>query len=260
MLLPISAGAIDGKHITIECPANTGSTNFSYKHTFSKVLMAVADAQYKFTYVSVGSSGSESDGGIFAKSDLIRCLESSSLGLPSATPFSDGTMLPYVIVGDEAFPLRTYLMRPYPRRRADEHRQKVFNMRLSRARRVVENAFGIMCSRWRILRRPFKASEPNVNRYVLACVALHNFLMTENEGRVSYCPPCYTDYETSDGRIVCGGWRESGDTVPSLSNIGRMTTNTYSLCASSVRESLCNYFVGAGKLPWQDEAVQRGQF
>ncbi|XP_064474037.1 uncharacterized protein LOC135388411 [Ornithodoros turicata] len=159
---PDCIGAIDGKHVTIECLRKTGRSNFNCKRTFSKVLMAIADAEYKFLYVSMGSPRSESDGGIFAKSDIIRRLETSTLGLPSVAPLSDGTMLPYMFVGDEAFPLRTYLMRPYPKRRADQHPEKVFNLRLSRARRVVENSFGILCSRWRILRRPFKASERNV--------------------------------------------------------------------------------------------------
>ena len=54
----------------------------------------------------------------------------------------DPTQIPYVFVGDEAFPLKAYLMRPYPGRSLDSQAKRVFNYRLSRARRVVENAFG----------------------------------------------------------------------------------------------------------------------
>lgn len=52
------------------------------------------------------------------------------------------TMAPYVFVGDEAFPLKPYLLRPYPGRAVDSQQKRIYNYRLSRARRVVENAFG----------------------------------------------------------------------------------------------------------------------
>ncbi|CAN7994979.1 unnamed protein product, partial [Ixodes pacificus] len=61
-------------------------------------------------------------------------------------------------------------------RKAEVHEQRIFNYRLSRARRVAENAFGILAQKWRVLRRPFRANDLNINMIIAACVVLHNFM------------------------------------------------------------------------------------
>ena len=85
----------------------------------------------------------------------------------------DGKM-PYVIVGDEAFPLKRYMMRPYPGRGLSES-ERIFNYRLSRARRCSENAFGILSSRWRIFHRTMDQAPETVDELIKATVVLHNF-------------------------------------------------------------------------------------
>ena len=52
--MPHVIRAIDGKHVTIECPKNTGSIYHNYKGFFSQVLLTICDAKYKFTFIDVG--------------------------------------------------------------------------------------------------------------------------------------------------------------------------------------------------------------
>lgn len=72
-------------------------------------------------------------------------LVAGRVNLPPPAPLPNdesGEAIPYMFVGDEAFPLRPYLMRPFPGRSLDNDSRRIYNYRLSRARRVVENAFG----------------------------------------------------------------------------------------------------------------------
>lgn len=140
-------GALDGKHIAIRCPPNGGSHYYNYKGFHSIVLMALVDADYKFLYVDVGATGCSSDGGIFSATALREALEHNTLRMPTPEPLPGGeTPIPYYIIGDDAFPLKQWLMKPFPQRNMTRP-QRIYNYRLSRARRVVENAFGIMSSR-----------------------------------------------------------------------------------------------------------------
>nr|CAH7727264.1 unnamed protein product [Callosobruchus chinensis] len=148
---PHCIGALDGKHVQISCAAGAGSLYYNYKGTYSIVLMALVDANYKFTLVDVGAYGRSSDGGTFEQSEMGKKFESNKYSIPRDTEIPPAMeQFPYVIVADEAFPLKTYLMRPG----SDE--EKIYNYRRSRARRVVENAFGILAGRWRIFLKPIE--------------------------------------------------------------------------------------------------------
>lgn len=108
--------------------------------------------------------------------------------------------------------------------REDRHRRRIFNYRLSRGRRVVENAFGILAQKWRILRRPFRANAENTNRIVSACVTLHNFLLKESQ--VSYCPPGTADSEDWEGKETAGSWRTEPTPAAGLVNLPGMGCRT----------------------------------
>ena len=146
---PHCIGAIDGKHVRIRNPYFAGSVYYNYKKYFSMVLLALVDANYKFTFIDVGAVGAESDAGIFAQSRLSHLFNNAEANLPLPEPLPgdpNGRDVGYFMVGDDAFALKHWMMKPYPSRGLTIP-QRIFNYRLSRARRVVENAFGILASR-----------------------------------------------------------------------------------------------------------------
>ena len=145
-------GAIDEKHVAIECPKNSGSLYYNYKGFSSIILMAVCDARYYFMLVNVGDFGSNNDSGILAKSSMGKRFEEQKINVPntkSLLGYAEDN-LPFFLVGDEIFPLKTWLMHPYPGNLSLG--QKIFNYCLSRAQRTIENSFGILAARWRIFR------------------------------------------------------------------------------------------------------------
>lgn len=138
--LPYCLGALDGKHIRVEKIPDTGSSNFNYKSFHSIVLMACSDADGLFTSIETGYAGRNSDGGIFRASAIKHWVENNRLNIPPPCILpTDDNLFPYYFVGDEAFSLLRYLMRPYPQRTLNNVR-RVFNYRLSRARKTVECA------------------------------------------------------------------------------------------------------------------------
>ncbi|KAL3214897.1 hypothetical protein MRX96_006988 [Rhipicephalus microplus] len=103
-----------------------------------------------------------------------------------------------------------------PAQRAEYLQRFTFNYRLSHARRLIENAFGIMSRRWRILCRAFMASENTTENVIQACVVLHNFMLQESpHARLTYNPPGYVDHEDWQGSCMEGAWRD-GDDDPSI--------------------------------------------
>ena len=185
---PNCIGALDGKHVTIVAPPNSHSLFYNYKGTFSINLMALVDANYKFIFIDVGNYGSNADGGVFTRSEFGRCFYNKDLDIPPPKALPNAPLaglIPHCIVADEAFPLRSDIMRPYPRKTKKRDRlpvdKAIFNYRLTLARRVVENAFGILAQRFRLFNRRIQLDEKNVIIVVKACCVLHNWLRGKSE-------------------------------------------------------------------------------
>ena len=193
---PNYIGLLDGKHIIITSPANSGSLYHNYKGTFSINLMAFVDANYHFIFVDIGNYGSNADG----------TGAMQMVPLPNATELGN---LPHVIVADEAFPLKLNIMQPYPRARNGvrlSHEKQIYNYRLSHARRLVENAFGILAQRWCCFNRRLQLKTETVVKIVQATCLLHNYLREPTDAMITATyarlNPDRLDYLGPDGAIV----------------------------------------------------------
>ena len=249
---PHCFAAADGKHVAIAKPPNSGSTYYNYKGFFSIVLLALVDHDYKFLAVDVGCQGRISDGGVFKNSALYTAFKNNELNLPEPRPLSNtpdqfSPKIPFVFVADDAFALTEFCLKPFNIRNLTEL-QRIFNYRLSRKRRVSENAFGIWGNRFRLFSVRNNLDPETTTQCVLASLVLHNML--REKSKEFYTPPGYADEDGPDGEFIEGRWRDEqrssllADLQPGKSNHG-------SVCAENVRNVLAEYFYGPGQVPWQ---------
>ncbi|XP_072388169.1 uncharacterized protein rasp isoform X5 [Diabrotica undecimpunctata] len=228
---PNCIGAIDGKHIRLFQPAQSASLYYNYKHFFSLLLLALCDANYCFTWVDIGAYGKNSDSGVFQESTLYRMLMEKTLNIPEPTAITGGSIVPYVIVGDEAFALMENLMKPFGGKLLT-YEKKIFNYRLTLARRYIECTFGIMCNKWRILHRPLDVNINFAEDIVKAICVLHNYVRQR------------------DGST----FEETLYTAP-LTNLQQSSTRRTGRVTENVRNKFMHYFVNEGKVDWQNSMI-----
>ena len=175
------------------------------------------------------------------------------MGFPPDEPLPfDDKPFPYFLLGDDAFALKTTLMKPYPLRqdgRSLGHERRIFNYRLSRARRIVENAFGIMAARWRVLHTCIQTSANNAELIVRACICLHNLMRMRYPGHQRNI----IDVEDENHNLIPGQWREER---PLMEDPSGRPPRSDSARAKKNRTYLANYFCStAGSVPWQNRMV-----
>jgi hypothetical protein len=233
---PNCCGAVDGKHIRIEAPWNSGSLFYNYKSHNSIILQAVVDAEGKFVVVDIGEAGRNSDGGVFISSTFGRMFNSQSLNLPKPRHLYNGnpTKFPYVFVADDAYALHKHMMKPYAKTALTRER-RIFNYRQSRARRIVECAFGMMSKKFRVLEVAMLCHPDVTKNIVLACCVLHNVIRVKEGKLVDVYNEIMVMEEDCD--------REK-ETV-----MARAAKAAY-----KVRDNFMTYFNSpAGAVPWQEK-------
>lgn len=161
--------------------------------------------------------------------------------------------IPYLIVADDAFALRPNLMKPFPHKTTDVD-EMVFNYRLSRARRIVENAFGISAMRFRVFRKTMELQPHRCQLVTETVCVLHNFLVTRNAA--AYFANAL-DQERDDGEFIPGAWRlEPSEIIPLEYD---HTAGRPLATAKDIRNHLKEYFMSAeGSVDWQFNSVFRG--
>lgn len=175
--MPNCVSSIDGKHVRVKAPQHSGSLYFNYKDYFSIVMLALVDANCKFVAVDAGSYGKEGDSNIFRKSIIGKKIASNNFHIPGPKFLPrTNVSLPHFLIGDEAFPLSAHMMKPYSRRSQLDRQMEIFYYRLCRARRVAENAFGLLSQIFRVFYTPIAISPDTCTDLILVACCLHNLL------------------------------------------------------------------------------------
>lgn len=178
---PNCLGCLDGKHVRIKSPAQSGSMFYNYKQVFSTVLQGVADAHYRFVVIDVGGCGKQNDGSTFAAFDLFKLIQKHKLDIPNPTSLpGTNVKTSYVFAGDDAYPLMPNLLKHYSRNNLSFD-EEMFNKRLSRMRKSIECAFGILFAKWRLLSTIIE-TEINVVEDMVKCICLLHNIIIDKEG------------------------------------------------------------------------------
>lgn len=206
----------------------------------------MVDAHYRFKYVNIGAQGSANDAAVYNASGFSKALLDNGNPLnipqPRVIPETTDVVTPFMLVGDEAYPLRPNLMKPFSSRGLNAS-ERIFNYRLSRARRVVENAFGIMANRFRILLTTIQMSPSTAEDVILAICVLHNLLRCKCIG-VQEAASDNEDSEAAAGHLATAS-------VHSVSHTSRETGLNYNAISKRIRDDLSKYFVTEGQVSWQ---------
>lgn len=250
---PHCVGVMDGKHIMMQAPKNSGSDFFNYKGFFSVVLFGIANADYQLQYFNIGSQGRISDGGVFNSTTFKKMMIQSKLNLPEEAPLPGRSKaVPFVFLGDDAFPLCNNILKPFPGQQEKGSEKRIFNYRLSRARRVSENVFGILAARFRVLRKPLLLEPEKVEIVISSCIYLHNYLRGCSKSRSAYTPTGTFDSEDKDtGEIIPGSWRDEVNRESIFTCLNK-TGRKSSIEVQNIRNEYASYFTTPlGSVPWQ---------
>ncbi|POW06221.1 hypothetical protein PSTT_09087 [Puccinia striiformis] len=166
--IPHVVGAIDGTHIPISLPpGDTWKGYINRKSWSSIVFQCVVDGEGNFRNVSGGGPGSMHDSRVFRR---------SRLGLGLLPGYAEPRKIPVdrFLIGDAGYPSTVDILVPYPS--VVSPANEWFNFLQSSTRIVVEQAFGRLKNRFRILLHAQRARPIQARNTTFVCMILHNLL------------------------------------------------------------------------------------
>lgn len=166
---PNVLGCIDGTYINVKCPKHKIRSTYANRHdTISITMQGICNAELKFLDVFTGVPSKIHDSRVLKLSFINKQIP--KICAPD-----------YHILGDSAYPLRNYLLTPYRDYGNLTESEKIYNQKFSQTRVKIENAFGLLKSRFRqLIRLDFHEVE-TMGKFVIACCALHNLCIERND-------------------------------------------------------------------------------
>jgi len=160
-----------------------------------------------------------------------------------------GRKLTYVFIGDKAFSLRKDFLKPCNVKQWTRER-KIFNYRPSRARRMIENVFGILVATFGVFKTHNNIQLDNIKDIIMASCALHNFLRKTSPD--TYTPSeCFDTEDLQNGTFIAGLRSNPSSMATPKKGINR----NHPLTGKEVRSQFVEYFNNEGKVPWQDYCI-----
>ncbi|KAM9376849.1 uncharacterized protein KZ484_009302 [Pholidichthys leucotaenia] len=178
--LPLCVGVIDGFHVPIIAPQHNDKEYLNCKGWHSIVVQGVVDGKGLFWNVFAGLPGSFHGARVLRQSTVWELAGQENL-FPPDIRIIDAIRVGYYIIGDSAYPLQNWLLKPFHDTGRLTEEQHMFNQTISRVRGVVENAFSRLKGRWRCLLKRNDCDIELVKSMVLTCCALHNLCESHEE-------------------------------------------------------------------------------
>ncbi|XP_061444600.1 uncharacterized protein LOC133366007 [Rhineura floridana] len=202
MGFPHCIAAVGSCHIPIIAPMGQAADYINHKGFFSIHLQGATDHTGRFIDVEIGWSGKTHDAFVFMNSALCKAMDAGVFVPGNPTITLNGVQIPPLVLADAAYPMRTWLMKPYSDH-LDERKMN-YNIVFNRCHNVIERAFDRLKKRWRRISERVPVAEENLVSVVSACVVLHNvcesrgdFVEDIMEMREQVTVPPFSDNEQS---------------------------------------------------------------
>ena len=171
-------GAWDGFHVYISSKLKNF---YNFKHRYSISNMALVGYNKRILDLTVGAPGSTHDARFLRNTSLYRkILHGDALPNKTVNLGDDYGEIPLVTIGDSAFPRFPWLVKGFNSNTIDP-KERLYNLKLSSACVVTENAYGMLKSRFRILYKKTEMKVFNLKYIIMTCTMLHNLCIARRD-------------------------------------------------------------------------------